>query len=90
MEGKVISLIDMVNQSIERKTRDRWDQDAMMKLVMSSPGHQARVKARREELARTREEQRRKEEIVFFARKVGAVCGLCLVAIGLVVIGTII
>lgn len=89
METKVINLIDMVNQSIERKARENWDQDAMIRMVMSDPIHHARVQARREELARTREEQRRKEEIVFFARKVGAVCGLCLVAIGLVVIGTI-
>lgn len=89
VETKVINLIDMVNQTVERKTRDRWDQEAMMKLVMSNPGHQARVKARREEWVKNRENEKRRAIRNIFIRKVGAVCGLCLVAIGLVALGFI-
>ena len=89
METKVINLIDMANRSVERNTRQTCDHEAMVRLVMENPKHQARVKARREELAKNRENERRKAVRTIFIRKVASVCGLCLAAIGLVALGTI-
>ena len=89
METKVINLIDMVNQSVERRTRNLHDPEAVMRMVMSNPEHQARVKARREEWVRNRENEKRRAIRNIFIRKVCAVCGLCLVAICLVAVGTV-